>query len=135
MMTSESTDPGAFGVLEESECYALLHEGVIGRIAFTGPRLMVLPITYTWIDGRIVFRTSPASSLANLVGQDVVFELDDLDIETGVGWSLVVEGRVENCEPELAAELRPWASGERSLALAIRPRSVSGRTVSRPEGV
>lgn len=126
-------EEGTFSVLGESECYSLLHEGVVGRVAFREPQLMILPITYDWVDGLVVFKTAASSSLSALAGQHVAFEVDDIDAETGVGWSVVVQGTVEDAEAAQANGVTPWAAGKRDLVLAIRPHSVSGRVVSRPE--
>lgn len=130
---STGTDPGTFTVLDEAECRSLLHDGVVGRVAFTSPHLGILPITYDWVDNLVVYRTAPGSTLARLEGQQVAFEVDDIDAETAVGWSVQVLGTIEPGQPEQAAGIRPWAPGDRALVFTIRPSSISGRVVSRPE--
>ena len=128
-------DEGVFSVLDESECSALLHDGVVGRVAFTRPALTILPVTYDWLDGLIVFKTSPTSSLAALAGQAVAFEVDDIDAETGTGWSVMVNGVMEEGSAEQAVGITPWAAGSRTAVMVIRPERLSGRVVSRPEGI
>ena len=126
-------DEGVFSVLDESECSALLHDGVIGRVAFTRPELTILPVTYDWVDGVVVFKTAKGSTLAGLTGQPVAFEVDDIDSETGVGWSVLVSGVVEAGSAAQATGITPWAAGIRTEVMVIRPTAFSGRVVSRPE--
>lgn len=126
-------DTGSVGILDQDECRELLHDGVIGRLGFTTPELTILPVTYAWVDGLVVFRTAAGSSLAALTGQQVAFEVDDIDAETGVGWSILVRGVVEEGTMAIAEQITPWASGVRQHVRVIRPTSLTGRTVSRPE--
>lgn len=128
-----ASEEGTFTVLDESECTSLLHDGVVGRVAFAGPRLTILPITYRYVDHMVVFKTAPSSSLARLVGETVAFEVDDIDAETGVGWSVLGHGVVEPATPEQTADVHPWAAGNRTVLLGIRVRDLTGRVVSRPE--
>lgn len=133
-LVAGSSQQGTFTVLEERECHALLLDGVIGRVAFTDPELTILPITYRFVDERIVFKTSTRSSLARLVGREVAFEVDDIDAETGVGWSVLGSGIVETATADQVRDVHPWAAGQRDVALSIALRGLTGRVVSRPEG-
>lgn len=128
-----SPGEGVFAVLGESECAALLHDVVIGRVAFAEPSLTLLPVTFDWVEGTVVFKTSATSSLVGTVGREIAFEVDDIDEETGVGWSVVARGVVERGTPEQAGGIVPWAAGQRDVVLTLRPRELSGRVVSRPE--
>lgn len=132
-LLAPAPDAGVFSVLDDVECSSLLHDGVIGRVAFADPDLVILPVTYDWVDGVVVFRTSPSSSLARLPGQVVAFEVDDIEAETGVGWSVLLSGRVGEGTPAQAEQVTPWAAGDRPLVLTITPTALSGRVVSRPE--
>lgn len=129
----QTSDTGSYTVLDEDECRALLHDGVVGRVAFTVPELTIHPVNYAWVDGLVVFRTGPTTALAGLTGQQVAFEVDDIDIETGVAWSVLVRGLVEEGTMATAEMITPWASGTRPHVMVIRPTSLTGRTVSRPE--
>ena len=130
---SADSDTGSFTVLDEDECRALLHDGVIGRVAFSIPELTIHPVNYAWVDGLVVFRTAATTTLAGLAGQRVAFEVDDIDSETGVAWSVLVRGLMEEGTMEAAEKITPWASGARPHVMVIRPTSLTGRTVSRPE--
>jgi uncharacterized protein len=68
----------------------------------------------------------------------VALEVDELDQQTRSGWSIVLHGRTSAVrEPEELADLWasdalvPWASGNRTLFIRIRPERVAGRVVRR----
>lgn len=119
--------------LSGEECRLLLREHSIGRVAWLSPAgLQVLPVSYA-VDGEmILFRTAPESVLAALAdgGVPVSFEVDDIDVVTATGWSVLVRGEagVGPAEPRVAP--RPWAPGGRPLTIAITPSAYSGRAVS-----
>jgi nitroimidazol reductase NimA-like FMN-containing flavoprotein (pyridoxamine 5'-phosphate oxidase superfamily) len=122
--------------MSPEECMDLLHAGVVGRVAFSlpdGPR--ILPVNYAMNRGTVVVRTSPYSELG-MHGWKIAlaFEVDQIDYESHLGWSVVVSGRgsvVEDDDEldEIAATWppRPWASGSRNLHLRITPLRVTGR--------
>lgn len=133
--TSVMSDSDSFTVLDEAECRALLHDGIIGRVAFTTPELSIHPVTYAWRDDLVVFRTASTTALAQLVGQSVAFEVDDIDGETGIAWSVLLRGVVEAGTMAQAEDITPWAGGDRRHVMVIRPTSLTGRTVSRTEEI
>lgn len=134
---------GTFAALEPEDCRALLRTQEIGRVGWTSPSagMLVLPVNYVVREDRIVFRTSRASVLADLAeGREVVFQIDDIDVETGNGWSVLARGEssAPTRAPELAALVQdgrpePWAPGERDLLITIDIREISGRVVDRTE--
>jgi hypothetical protein len=69
----------------------------------------------------------------------MAFEIDGVDDERQLGWSVVVVGRatIMRDQPEierLAGMLEPWAPGDRSVFVALRCDEVSGRQVVRTSG-
>ncbi|MGD8213846.1 pyridoxamine 5'-phosphate oxidase family protein [Propionibacteriaceae bacterium Y1814] len=124
---------GEITVLDEAECRDLLHDAVIGRVAFTAAELTIHPVSYEWTSDLVVIRTRSTSMLAGAVGQQVAFEVDDIDPETGVAWSVLVRGRLEQGAPPLGDSIIPWADGPRHHVLVIAPTRLTGRAVSRPE--
>lgn len=131
------TTSGA-GSIDRPRCIELLTAQQIGRIAWrAADGVQILPVTYTWYQESVVFRTSPYGVLSELVREaDVAFEVDHVDVSTRSGWSVVVRGRARaTAEPE---ELRrlwqldqpvPWASGTRNLFIQITPTVITGRSV------
>ena len=129
--------------LDETESLRLIAPGGIGRIAYAsrfGPA--VLPVTYKWHDGAIVFRTARHSALdedlqTGIAGGDymVAFEIDELDAPGRQGWSVLIQGPAHHVEAEAErqsaerAGVQPWAAGERELFLRIVPHRVTGRRI------
>ena len=122
--------------LSESECEALLRAGVVGRIALStpdGPH--IVPVNYAVVDSRVVVRTTPYSVLGSHAdGSLLAFEVDGFDHERQRGWSVVVRGRsrvvTDAADLEQVRKVwepRPWASGARTLYVAIAWHQLSGR--------
>ncbi|HEX2856565.1 MAG TPA: pyridoxamine 5'-phosphate oxidase family protein [Propionibacteriaceae bacterium] len=139
---SETPGPGRFAPLDESECVELLRSQLVGRVAFTDPSLggagavTVLPVAYTVVgDSLIGIVTGAGGILSSLrtPGRPVGFEIDDVDVETATGWSVLASCHTELIDHGLVASLRPWAGGERDLPIGLRIERLTGRIVSRAE--
>jgi nitroimidazol reductase NimA-like FMN-containing flavoprotein (pyridoxamine 5'-phosphate oxidase superfamily) len=129
----------SFSAITPARCAELLSTQDVGRVAWLAPDgLQILPVTYVFSDGRIVFRTSPDSVLSELSSlSDVVFEVDEIDQRNHRGWSVVARGQAQAVtEPQeldrllTDAGVVPWAPGNRNLLIQITPAKVTGRTVS-----
>lgn len=128
--------PGYFVTIEPDECRRLLGAGVVGRVAWVSPTagLQVLPVNYTVVGESIVFAVAPGSVLHELAEpRDVAFQVDDLDPETATGWAILVQGRSAAHTASDALANLPWAPGPRTVAVAIEPVALSGRSVSADE--
>ncbi len=139
---SETPGPGRFVALDASECRDLLRSQNVGRIALNDPSspdgqaIAVLPVAYMLAaDDLIGIVTGAATILGGLRTPDrsVGFEIDDIDVETATGWSVLAACHTVEIDPALLATLRPWAGGERNLAVGLRIDRLSGRIVSRAE--
>src|SRR5215207_10556196 len=128
--------PPASSPLSVDRCRQLLADHHVGRIAWAGADgLQLLPVSYAYHRGSLIFRTSPYGVLSELVRPvDVIFEVDDLDSEFRVGWSVVVTGRAQAvAEPSNLVELwtvdgiTPWSAGVRNLFIEVTPRQITGR--------
>lgn len=125
--------------LTVDECRLLLttHRPRLGRLAFLADgRAQVFPMNFIAVDDRIYFLTAPGSKLrAATRGQEVTFELDDVDEVWREGWSVLAYGRLHEVtdEAELAdvrqRPLRPWAGGERTHVLRLDIRTMTGRRI------
>jgi nitroimidazol reductase NimA-like FMN-containing flavoprotein (pyridoxamine 5'-phosphate oxidase superfamily) len=128
--------------LDEAECLKLVSRGGIGRIAYQsrfGPA--VLPVSYKWHGGAVVFRTTGHSALdedlqTGIAGGDylVAFEVDAIDEIGRQGWSVLIQGpahHVSGAERESAerAGVGPWPAGQRELFMRIVPNRVTGRRI------
>ena len=129
--------PSNFGELSESECKQLLTEHAAGRVGFTAPDgPQILPVTYQYRNGSVIFRTSPAGPLSGLIRRtSVAFEIDYIDEERHSGWSVLVLGFAEAMAHDYLLTSAwetgpvPWADGIRNLFIEIKPRKISGRSV------
>lgn len=120
--------------LDVGECRELLHNHVVGRIAFDDGRgPSVLPVNYVLDGDDVVIATTPEGEIArHATGHPATFEIDDIDPANEAGWSVVVRGVAERTEatrlsPASEEELYPWAEGTRDFLLRIRPLAVTGR--------
>jgi nitroimidazol reductase NimA-like FMN-containing flavoprotein (pyridoxamine 5'-phosphate oxidase superfamily) len=85
--------------LSQSECLALLGEHRLGRLAFTDRALPTIrPLSYSLLGSEVLLRVPPERLRSQLDGQVVAFAVDELDEETGVGWSVVLTGPVRMVE-------------------------------------
>jgi uncharacterized protein len=129
-----------FEALGREQCLDLLGSNHVGRVAWQAADLpQILPVTYATHRGLVYFRTTPDGILSELAQPTwVALEVDELDQQTRSGWSIVVHGRTSAVsEPDALAglwaadSLVPWAGGNRTLFISIRPDRVSGRVVRR----
>src|SRR5690349_7208443 len=138
-MATSGPSQRRFSSLPATECRALLQSHSIGRVCWNtvdGPQ--ILPVTYVVRDGTIVFRTAPYGALSELRNvRQVAFEVDEFDVTTRTGWSVLVRGwaKAATNPNELAAlwaeqDPIPWASGARTLFITISTDHLSGRVIS-----
>ena len=123
--------------LSPAECRELLEGGVVGRLAMAtpvGPR--IVPVNYAVHGDAIVFRTAPYSELSTYGWDtDLAFEVDHIDYETHLGWSVVALGRARVVDDpdevqRIRAHLGPAPVGPR-LAQPLRQAGVA-RAERRP---
>lgn len=129
-MQQSDIQPGRLAVLSDPECWGLLRTRPVGRIAWSGLQgLSIIPVNFVVSDDAVVLRTTPYSLLArDSADREVAFEVDDFDVDTHEGWSVLVRGR---CRRVHRAAERPevWVTGARVLDLQIDVRSLSGRRI------
>lgn len=123
--------------LGQDECWSLLERHRLGRLAVVvegKPR--IFPINYAVGDGTIVFRTAPGAKLTHGPGAEVCFEIDGYEEASGVGWSVMASGVLEDVTDRSDAfsaylrhlGVRPQAPGPKPNWLALTPSEVTGRT-------
>jgi len=122
--------------LDSQECRALLASHTVGRVAFTEHALPAIrPVNYTVLGTHIVLRTSAGGLAARLDGQVVAFEIDDVDVDSHSGWSVVVTGtaRVLRDPGELlrldSTVPASWVGSGHGTPVCITPGQVSGRRI------
>jgi uncharacterized protein len=129
-----STNPVDTEVLPVHECWQLVRDSVVGRLAVTvAGSPDIFPVNPIVDHGTIVFRTSAGTKLAAAKGRDVAFEVDGYDAGTAQAWSVVVKGRAQEIV-DVAETLRalhlplfPWEPGRKPRFVRIEPTTVTGR--------
>jgi uncharacterized protein len=122
--------------LSETECLQLLRRHSLGRIAVViDGRPQIFPVNYALQDRIIVFRTAPGTKLSYAPSSRVAFEIDEYSSESGVGWSVMVQGVAQDATTALddfswtarGALPHPVAPGVRTHRVAIDPQEITGR--------
>lgn len=138
MTSTTHLDRNGLEVLGPDECLALLAATPVGRVAFThAGSPMVVPVTHVVSHGGIAFRSAPGSKLDHaIMGRPVAFEVDGVDPEQRVGWSVLVTGVAELVDdPGIEAELdtrglQPWAGHVADGPwVLVRAEEISGRRI------
>jgi uncharacterized protein len=133
----EKPSAGRFRELSEADCKQRLAEHTAGRVGFIAPDgPQILPVTYQYRNGTVIFRTSPFGPLSGLIRRtSIAFEIDDIDEENETGWSVLVLGFAEAMAHDYLLRTAwesgpvPWAEGTRNLFIEITPRTITGRSV------
>ncbi|MER7499360.1 pyridoxamine 5'-phosphate oxidase family protein [Nonomuraea pusilla] len=132
------TGPRRLEELTETEALRLLGEVPLGRVVFTRHALPAIrPVNHIVVDGHVVIRTTVGTVLSTEVspaGAVVAFEADQLDMDTRLGWSVIVTGMARPVDdPEEADRykdrLQPWVAGGMDQVIRIRPEIVTGFTL------
>lgn len=127
-------------VLSPDECWSLIGEQPVGRVAFVeAGEPVILPVNHAVTGHRIVFRTARGMLLHEaLMDRPVAFEVDGFDAAARTGWSVLVQGRAglaedtEDLDGLDGLGLEPWADAvDRDDWVTIVADSVSGRRITR----
>ena len=120
--------------LTEQECWSLLEQHVVARLAVDiGGQPDIFPINYLIDGSSIVFRTGAGTKLAGAVlSRHVAIEIDGLEVDGSV-WSVVVKGiahEITDMEERFAMDdlpLYPWIASEKPNFVRIEPQLTTGR--------
>ncbi|MDQ2756661.1 MAG: pyridoxamine 5'-phosphate oxidase family protein [Actinomycetota bacterium] len=131
--TAPATVPPTLDLVER-ECWELLRQADVGRLAVTvDGRPDIFPVNHVVDHGTVVFRTSEGTKLAAAAGGPVAFEVDGWDEETSSAWSVVVRGRAlkvldrDETLHALRLPLVPWHTGSKPWFVRIETDEVTGR--------
>lgn len=139
-------DANGLEVLSREQSLALLGRVAVGRIGLSMNALpVVLPVNFVLDGDRLLICTAAGSKLdAALAGAVVAFEADDVDLEHGVAWSVLVRGSCREVDGSVGPEVRDrvaeggWVVHDRDRWIAISTDLVSGRRAvpsdRRPDG-
>lgn len=98
--TAPVADRHGLEILSPDECWALVGETPIGRLAFVHEgEPVVLPVSYGLRKHQVVFRSAQGAKLgAAKMQRPVAFEVDQWDVETRSGWSVLIEGLADTVD-------------------------------------
>ena len=127
-------DDPVLQVLDDQECLALVGSVGLGRIAFTeGALPAVLPVSFALVGPEVVFLTHPGSRMAGTSrGTVVAFEVDDIDVPAGTGWSVTIVGpsRLVGDTAEIAGldalGVRPWPPADHWRYVGVQTALLRG---------
>jgi hypothetical protein len=128
-------DHSGLEILSHTDCHRLLRSVPIGRLVFTqGALPAVRLVNFLVAEGAILFRTSDGDKLRAAERGDVVaFEVDEIDQDRHLGWTVTAIGHLSVADteedPPLAGELplRPWAPHHDGHLIRLEIESLQGR--------
>ena len=135
-MSSATIGMSAIELLSADVCLRLLRQASLGRLAFAiAGQPEIFPVNYSMDADVIMLRTAPGTKLRHAPHRRVAFEVDGIDVDAGVAWSVVVKGILKDIttrsDPFSIARrdvrVNTLAPGERKYRLAIYPAEISGR--------
>ena len=114
------------------ESIDLLHERTVGRLCIIDHGYPVaIPINYQIVGGNddinIVVRTAPETLLGRYEGPGSL-EVDDIDLDNGTAWSVIVRGAVRRViDTHNFPDPNPLISDRREQWVTLHMSAVSGR--------
>lgn len=120
--------------IEPEECWSLLSQRCVGRLAVAvpGSAPLVIPVNYVVDRQAIVFRSGAGEKVDSLHHHPVSFEIDEIDPFHHTGWSVLVKGRAyEALHREVDhLTIEPWAPGRKGRWIRLVPSSITGRRIN-----
>ena len=126
-------------VLTQKECWALVKQAALGRLAFVMDDWpLVMPVNYL-VDGPdVVIRSDPGRKLTAARQQvQATLQVDSIDRLHRSGWSVLVFGiatAVDDAEEVARLDglgLRSWAASDRASWIRLLPVQITGRRLPR----
>ena len=132
---SRRFDHAGLQILEEDECLKLLASVLVGRLVFTRGGLPAVRLVNFSVHGRtVVFATTDGDKYRAAERGDVVaFEVDDVDPERHLGWTVTGTGHLSVPDPDQAAiiehttPVRPWAPNRDRHLIQLDIEVLEGR--------
>ena len=129
---------GTVEVLGRDECLTRMASQRLGRfgVVVDGTPL-VLPMQFAMDGETVVVQTNQGAKVFHAPLTSVTFEVDHVDWEKGVGWSVLVQGYGEDISSAIdersetlrSLSIRSWAPPPADRWLEIIPRKITGRLI------
>jgi nitroimidazol reductase NimA-like FMN-containing flavoprotein (pyridoxamine 5'-phosphate oxidase superfamily) len=129
---------GTFEKLRRDECLALVSTQRLGRLGVVVDGVpLVLPMGFVLDGETIVLQTNQGAKTLHAPLTSVSFEVDHVDWEEGVGWSVLIQGIGEDISTAIddrsealrSLAVHSWAPPPADRWLTIIPRTITGRRV------
>ncbi len=124
-------------ILPVPECLRLLavaaKEDHVGRLAISEEQApLVVPLNFTFHNGGVLIRIGPGRLSELVPGSLVAFEVDRVELDGALAWSVLVRGLASVFVPgdspgEARAMPQPWVPEPGEKVFFIRPDVVTGR--------
>jgi nitroimidazol reductase NimA-like FMN-containing flavoprotein (pyridoxamine 5'-phosphate oxidase superfamily) len=124
--------------LGRDECLTRMATQRLGRLGVVVDGVpLVLPMQFVMDGETVVLQTNPGAKTLNVPLHSVSFEVDHVDWEQGVGWSVLLQGygaEITTALDERSESLRSltvhsWAPPPADRWLEIFPRKITGRII------
>lgn len=98
----------------------------------------IFPVNYAMDGEAVVIRSAEGTKLTFGTRQPVCFEIDHFDREAREGWSVLVDGTLEEVtalsapdvvRSTMASGVEPWAAGPKDHWLRLATTHMSGRRI------
>lgn len=122
--------------LSESECFDLLHDTDLGRLAVQLPAggVDIFPVNFVLDERTVLLRTAGGTKLDSLRHEPTVaFETDHFDYFERRAWSVVIKGHASLVEDHnelfrlLNVDIDTWHPERKPFFVRIVPTSTTGR--------
>ena len=129
---------GTIEELSREECLERLASERLGRLGVVVDGVpLVLPMQFVLDHETVVLQTNSGAKMLHVPLSAVSFEVDHVDWEEGVGWSVLVQGTGEDISTALdprsealrALSVHSWAPPPADRWLKIIPRRITGRVL------
>ena len=128
--------------MTREQCIELLASSEVGRLVVVeGGRPLIFPVNYAKDGDAPLFRTAAGTKLWSSTRSPVAFEVDEVNVETQSGWSVIVHGVAQEITAFDSADLQgrvfglavhPWAAGDKPVFVRVAPRLITGRRIRPP---
>jgi nitroimidazol reductase NimA-like FMN-containing flavoprotein (pyridoxamine 5'-phosphate oxidase superfamily) len=120
--------------LQAHDSWQLVRGTAVGRLAvMVDDQPEIFPVNHLVDHADIVFRTAPGAKLAGADGSRVAFEVDGVDLDTGLAWSVVAKGRahvvrqLHDVLETFGMSLAAWQQGSKPIFVRIEVDDITGR--------
>jgi uncharacterized protein len=135
MSRTRHFDHTGLEVLDARECLRLLKTVPVGRLVFTDAGLPAIRLVNFFVDGdTLVFTTAAGDKLRAAERGDVVaFEVDEIDSDRHLGWTVTAIGHLSVVPEDETAEilrdvpLHSWAPHRGKYLIRLGLESLTGR--------